>query len=105
MATIGILLLNVLGGLAGAIAAGLFLRWFSLGFAGNCLAGIVGGCLGGQMIHLGGRGAALFFASEFLAGAAFGVGMVLLFGFIRRSNDEEWDEADHPAMADSQLNP
>ena len=104
MDTIGVLLLNVRGGLAGAIGCGLFLRWFSLGIAGNCLAGIVGGCLGGQMIHLAGRGLALFLAAEFIAAAAFGVGMVLLFGFIRRSNAGDSADGDHAVMADSQLN-
>ena len=102
MATIGILLLNVLGGLAGAIAIGLYLRWFSLGFAGNCLAGVVGGCLGGQMVHLVGHGQLIYYASELLFATAFGAGLVLLFGFIRQTNDGVSDESD-PVMSDSQL--
>ena len=107
MATIGILLLNVIGGLAGALAVSLVLRQYSLGIAGNCLAGIVGGCLGGQMIHMIGRGQFLFLSTELLAGIAFGAGLVLLFGFIRRNNpdpNKQVDQSVDPLMVDSQLN-
>lgn len=46
------LLIQLISGAAGGNAAGSMLKQFSLGTAGNSILGIIGGGVGGQLLHL-----------------------------------------------------
>jgi hypothetical protein len=46
------LLIQLISGAVGGNAAGSMLKQFSLGTAGNSILGIIGGGVGGQLLHL-----------------------------------------------------
>jgi hypothetical protein len=69
------LIIQLISGAVGGNAAGSLLKQFSLGPVGNSLLGLVGGGLGGQLIHMLGAGGA---AS--VAGASSGMDIGSIVG-------------------------
>jgi len=84
------LLIQLLSGAVGGNIAGALLKQFSLGPAGNSIAGIVGGGIGGQVLGMllgaaggtGGAGAGFDVGSIIAQVVGGGVGGGLLMAFI-----------------------
>ena len=87
------LIIQLVSGAAGGNLAGALLKKFSLGPIGNSIVGILGGGLGGQLLGMGGMGAATSAASGLdigsivssVAGGGVGGGVLMaIVGLIRQ---------------------
>ena len=91
---VGTLVIQVISGAVGGNAAGAVLKKFSLGTLGNSIVGILGGGLGGQLLHALGVGGSpatsgnLDLASILTSIASGGVGggvLLALVGLIKQA--------------------
>ena len=91
---VGTLVIQVISGAVGGNAAGAVLKKFSLGTLGNSIVGVLGGALGGQLLHalgVGGSAATsnnLDLASILTSIASGGVGggvLLTLVGLVKQA--------------------
>ena len=68
----------------GGNLAGILLKHFSLGMAGNTLAGIVGGSLCGQLLSLLDIGVLSGSIGQLLSGGAGGAALMVVAGVLRQ---------------------
>jgi hypothetical protein len=80
------IIIQAIAGAAGGNIIGAVLKNFSLGTAGNSIAGILGGAGGGQLLGslIGGGGAAGGIIGQLAGGAAGGGVLMVIVGIVRQ---------------------